>query len=305
MARSPAAITGGVVGARGIGAVHLRELAHAGVGRLLICSRTATQTDADAHAARLGRPVVAASSVEALAEACDFVTICSPNFLHLEHAEACLARGCHVLVEKPLFWVDGTTREKIDVACEAIFERGGGRLAVNYPSARFAEAFMSACGHPGTIREFVFRYQTRGQYHGDAIAVDLLPHAFSLLLEFSPEGPVSVRDLYRGDNAWWAVIDVGATRCRFEFLQDSTAEGSELSFAVDGQVARRIQKVQGDGYAVFLDVPGASAKPVPMENPMTSTILDALSTCLEETSYQDEPARSRSIMRLIASSLLK
>lgn len=298
------AIVGGVIGVRGIGAVHLREIAASGIERLAIASRTASEADAENHARKLGHLVAVAASVEALAEMCDFVSVCSPNALHLDHAAICLDNGCHVLVEKPLFWQDAATQASIEKACDDIFERAEGRLTVNYPTAKFAQAYFAACGRPESVCDFQFSYQTRGGFIGDEIAVDLLPHAFSLFLEFCPFGPVAVRDKRSGENSWSADLEIGDTRCRFEFLQDPQADGSQITFAIDGQPARRVQKPVGDSFEVLLDLPGHAASPFAMENPMSSTIRSAVAICAEGTRYRHEPMRSREIMCLMASSLL-
>jgi hypothetical protein len=305
MPRSLESLRAGVIGPRGIGAVHLRELAALGVGSLVVASKLPDRLDPAALSERLSCPVEVAPSVEALAEAVDFVSICSPNALHLDHARAALARDCHVFVEKPLYWSGKLTPRANAKACREILGEAGGRLSVNYPTACFAEPFIAACGRPARLREFFFRYQTRGAYRGDAIAVDLLPHALSLLREFTPMDTLSVISRESSDKCWYAQLDVTGVRCRFEFVQDPEASESQLSFSLDGQTAERVQVPAGDGFAVGLRIPGVTETPVAMENPMRTTIARALAICASGESVPDEPARSVAIMCLIASSLVE
>ena len=305
MPRKAEALRAGVIGPRGIGAVHLRELAALGVGALTIAARHPERLDPAALTDDLHCPVAVVSSVEALAEASDFVSICSPNALHLDHARAALDRDCHVFVEKPLFWSDALSPDANAAACEDILEKAEGRLSVNYPTACFAVPFIAARGRAERPRDFLFRYQTRGAYRGNAIAVDLLPHAFSLLLEFVPASTLAVILRESSDTTWRAEIDVGGTRCRFEFLQDMAATESDLSFAVDGQTARRVQVPERGGFAVALDLSDVEGSPIKMENPMRTTIARALAACLSETAAKGEPERSARIMRLIASCLVE
>ena len=253
----------------------------------------------------LSQPVDAMASIEALGEAAGFVSICTPNTRYLEHARTLLGHGCHVLVEKPLFWMEDLTRARIADLCVSIFDEAAGRLAVNYPSARFAETFISACGKPKNVTDFWFHYQTRGRYRGDDIAVDLLPHPFSLLLKLRPVAPLTSLVRQAHDNEWRAAFWVGNTGCRIEFLQDPTAKGSSLSIAVNGQRANRIQVADGAGFHVSLELPGIAAEPFAMSNPMSSSIRTALDTCLDGAAFSGEPERTRDIMRLLADTLLE
>lgn len=49
----------------------------------------------------------------------DGVVISSPHVLHFEHASAALARGCHVLVEKPMTTTARDARELVQLATKA------------------------------------------------------------------------------------------------------------------------------------------------------------------------------------------
>ena len=307
MARQAAEICAGVAGAGGIGSVHLREFHIAGIKRLCIAGRgiDSASRAAARFSEQFERPVEAVNSIEALGDSVDFVSICTPNARHLEHARILLNRNCHVLVEKPIFWTENLTRARVADICASIFDEAAGRLAVNHPTEHFAETYNAACGVPKEVTDFSFCYQTRGNYHGDEIAVDLLPHAFSLLLAFRPREPLSLLSRHSSRDEWRATFRVGNTNCRFEFLRDPKADNSSLSFAVNGQRAKRIQIADETGFKVFLDIPGASVVPVTMTNPMSSSIRAALNICLDGGVYCGQQDRTQDIMCLLADTLLE
>ncbi|MBN2752891.1 MAG: Gfo/Idh/MocA family oxidoreductase [Rhodospirillaceae bacterium] len=306
MPRSPKDISSGIVGARGIGAVHLRELVAAGSGTLNIVGQTLENTRATAL--RLSQtyniPVGALASVAKLGAVSDFVSVCSPNALHLEHAHILLAKGCYVFVEKPFFWMNGLTRRRVDDLTHELFDQADGRLCVNYPTAHFAAPFIATCGRPQKLTDFWFRYQTRGNYAGPDIAVDLLPHAFSLLLEFTEGAQVKNLSVQEKEGTWVGTFQMGDTRCVFEFVQAPQATMTDLSFAINGQTAQRIQRTSGAGFQVLLDIPGAIAAPMEITNPMVATIHAAFAVCVKTGRYTDAQELNHNIMKRMAEILI-
>ena len=97
-----AGLCAGVVGL-GLGRHHVAAYAEAeDVARLVICDSDAGRLEA----MREKFPQVAAAYADLgemlQAESPDAVSVITPDHLHREHAEACLAAGAHVLVTKPL-----------------------------------------------------------------------------------------------------------------------------------------------------------------------------------------------------------
>lgn len=86
-----------------------------------------------------------------LAAKLDAVHVCTPHFLHKEHAVACLKAGCHVLTEKPIALTMEDAREMIDTARAC-----GRQLGVIFQN-RYIEGVQEAkrlieSGALGTIR---------------------------------------------------------------------------------------------------------------------------------------------------------
>lgn len=140
----------GIVGAGFIGAVHARS-ARLADGQLIAVTAS-TPESAEVAARRLGAQRAARSGTE-LAEdpEIDVLHICAPNHLHAELTEAALARGKHVICEKPLALDEEQARRVTDLA-----ERSSRLGAVPfvyrfYPMVREARARVAA-GDLGSLR---------------------------------------------------------------------------------------------------------------------------------------------------------
>lgn len=305
---SPAWIAG-VVGARGIGAVHAREIVAGGCAELFVAGRTfaSARESAGRLALQCAIPVHAAADIAGLAaQRPAFISICSPTELHAEHCRQLRASGAFILVEKPMLWQAGLTRQATVDLAKSLFDAADGRLAVNHPTGLLGADYAEAAGWRGPLKQLTFRYRTRGGYRGEMIAVDLLPHALSLLLTLGTAsgtgiGTPSNTDIRRGDDRWNLDADFGAVRCRFEFSQDPALAGSELSFAVNGVEVRREQEAAGGGFKVFLAFAG---RRVEVPNPMSASIQGAIAAARAGRAMTGEAAYSTRIIAMMADLLL-
>lgn len=93
----------GIVGAGGVGRLHVDALRRLGVRVAGVAAATAELAARDAEELGL-EPQAAFASAEALihSPAVSVVHVCTPNALHARHCRAALAAGKHVVVEKPL-----------------------------------------------------------------------------------------------------------------------------------------------------------------------------------------------------------
>ncbi len=135
-----------IVGSGGIARVHATLIEQLGGTVVAVCGRTL------AGAASLGRGQ-AYDDLAALlrAERPDVVHVCSPNFLHAEHAIAALEAGAHTVCEKPL----ATTRDEALRMVQAA-DRSGRVAAVcytyrGYPLIQELRLAVAA-GHFGRLR---------------------------------------------------------------------------------------------------------------------------------------------------------
>ena len=301
--------TSGVVGARGIGAVHAREIVLGGCAELLVAGRNPVSASEMANrlASQYAIPVHAAKDVAALAERKpDFVSVCSPTELHARHCQLLRGSGAFVLVEKPMLWQEGLRRSALMDLARELFDRAEGRLAVNHPTGLLGNNFTDASGWGGPLRRFTFRYRTRGKYHGRMIAVDLLPHALSLLLVLGARsgtdiGAPSRLKIREGSDSWVLEANFGSVKCAFEFAQDQALPGSDLSFSVNGIDVRREQESVGNGFKVFLAFDG---KRIEVPNPMSHSIRRAIAAAREGKPIPGEAEFSVRIVELMAQLLL-
>jgi hypothetical protein len=297
-----------VVGASGIGAAHMRELAAGGCDALLVAGRSPASAAATAGrlSDQLRRPVLAVDGLPQLLERdVDFISICTPTELHVEHCRQLLPTGAFILVEKPFFWVDRVSQSAARKLTDELFGAADGRLAVNHPTGLLAEAYAKAAGALPPLRDFTFKYRTRGRYRGSMIAVDLLPHALSALLTLaeasgSPiDGPSQI-SRREEDNAWRFDFMAGHTRCRFELEQDPAQPGSTLAFVVNGQQVDREQEAVGNSFRVYLTFAG---KRLEVPNPMTASVQRALSAARAGRPMSGEAVYVSKIMTFMAALL--
>lgn len=104
----------GIVGAGGMGTVHRSNYAHIDGCRVAaVVGRT--QQD-EARAREWGLPLYNEVGSMLDSEDIQVVDVCSPTFLHKEHVTAALARGKHVITEKPAALNAADAKEMFDLA---------------------------------------------------------------------------------------------------------------------------------------------------------------------------------------------
>ncbi len=205
-----------------------------------------------------------------------------------------------------MLWQQGLSRQAIVDLAKSLFDAADGRLAVNHPTGLLGANYADVANWHGPLKQLVFRYRTRGGYKGEMIAVDLLPHALSLLLTLGAKSGTEIGmptkiDIRRGDDQWHLDANFGPVHCRFEFSQDPALAGSELAFAVNGVEIRREQEAAGNGFRVFLAFAG---KRVEVANPMSASIQEAIATARAGRAMTGEPAYSTRIVAMMADLLL-
>jgi predicted dehydrogenase len=98
-----------ILGTGMIGAIHRRAALLAG-GHLVGVMSSTPERSAQAAAVWGTDAILSLADLEQLAP--DVVHVCSPNGLHVEHVEAAIAAGAHVICEKPLS-VDSSQAERL------------------------------------------------------------------------------------------------------------------------------------------------------------------------------------------------
>jgi hypothetical protein len=240
-----------LLGARGIGAVHARVLHGLGaeVCALAASSIASARATAVELSARLGRRVEPFGSVEECLDRAgtEAVVIATPVELHSAHLAAAAERGLAILCEKPLCWP-----APMDAAGpSAVRREARTRLLLNLVSAHLVEAVRAELDEPRGDLEFEFH--TLGRVTGEALAVDLLPHAFALLAGLQAlDAPFEELELAFGQHRFEARFRQAGRAVRLDLRADP-AGAKHLAFRVGHQRFTRRQEGSGAAYRLFLE----------------------------------------------------
>src|SRR3954469_13967644 len=140
----------GIAGTGFIGAVHARSARLAGA--TLVGVAASSPESARRAAAALGAERAFESADQLVgADGIDVVHICTPNHLHVPLAEAALAAGKHVILEKPIAMDALTAQAVTDAATEANRIAAVPFVYRYYPTAREARERVRT-GETGPVR---------------------------------------------------------------------------------------------------------------------------------------------------------
>lgn len=295
----------GIVGARrrsqGIGEHIARHLAALGANVVAIVG---TQPDTLAEARdnlcrRHGIEVRGYLDLEAMlaAERLDAVAICSPDACHRQHLRIALARGVHVLCEKPL--VFEPARDSLADARPLVagFAAARRMLMVNqqwpYTLPAFEELYPGVVDQARPPRQLEMLLCPGST--GAAMVPNALPHVLSLLLALAPVGGEACRIEVRGegppeapnslDITFAYVHSQGTTAVRCVFRQGPT-QPRPAGYAIDGYAVRRV--IDATDYSMRLEAVEANARSVPLPDPMSLLLTDFLRRI--ETATVPQPA---------------
>lgn len=240
-----------IFGARGIGMVHARVFQELGAD---VCAVLATNMEgARATAAKLAeqygiRAEPFADLTRLLELPLDAVSVCTPPRFHFQQMMAAFSQGIPVFCEKPLLWTDDPHEREQQL--NAVSQHPQRRLFVNTSNASFLQRVRERLPSTSEIVRFAFEFHTSGPHRGRAIALDLLPHGISLLLRLLGRRRVSDLQVSSSEHACYYRFQYEGCEVEFDFRQ---REGlRDLSFRVNDQAFRRIQRGAGPTYRVFL-----------------------------------------------------
>lgn len=257
-----------ILGARGIGKVHAR------IFNALGCAVYAVLGSRDETARQAAEALREAHGIEArpfadlealLATRPDAISICTPPALHFEQMMAAFTKGIPVLCEKPLLWAEGMTHDRLRNELGRLALNRYRRLHVNTSNASFIDAVADWLPPRDGITTFDFHFHTRGRNKGKAIAMDLLPHALSLLLRLKPRAALEDFTETVEDFAYDCAFRLGDVQVHFDLRSNPVGEKA-FGFAVNDQAFSRIQEGQGESYRVYL-AHEPSGERIPMRDP--------------------------------------
>ena len=244
-----------ILGARGIGKIHSRIFHDLGAS---VC---AVLGSSDESAALATQDLAESFGIEAkpfsslgqlLQEPLDAVSICTPANLHFEQIVAALDARAVVFCEKPLFWEDNLSLEKVESNLDILERHPNRKLFVNTSNTIFTDIVRDKLGELKQVKSFTFKFYTQGQYRGNNIAVDLLPHGISLLLRLFGLRDITNYSSEISEYSYQASFMYGSQcRVNFDFREEPNVEKA-LTFSVDGHEFCRFQEGRGAAYHVSL-----------------------------------------------------
>lgn len=244
-----------ILGARGIGKVHARIFHDLGasVRAVLGSSEETASLAAQDLAESFGieaKPFY--SFGQLLQEPLDAVSVCTPADMHFEQMLAAFDAGVAVFCEKPLFWEENLSPEKVGRQLDILERHPNRTLFVNTSNTVFADTVRVKLGALEQAKSFTFKFHTRGRYRGNNIAVDLFPHGASLLLRLFGLRDLAAYSREVSDYSYQASFMYGpACRVKFDFHEGPDVEKA-LIFSVDGNEYHRVQEGQGATYQAYL-----------------------------------------------------
>ena len=244
-----------VLGARGIGQVHARVFNHFNVD---ICAVLGSSPATAKHAASqlnksLGIISQPYSDFETLINEArpTAVSICTPPECHFSQILMAFENRIPVFCEKPLIWGKDFAPETMEQNLSTIGKHPNRRLFVNTSNAAFMESVLETLGRPKEVKYFSFKFFTQGHYMGKEIAIDLLPHGFSLLLKLLEAREITCLSEDIQNHLYGCKFKYGDCEVDFEFREQPDGP-KNFTFTIDHREFTRIQKGQGNTYRVFL-----------------------------------------------------
>jgi hypothetical protein len=243
-----------VIGAAGIGRIHIREFLAAGAEVVGILGSTpkSTKLRAEELSDEFNLKLRAFCNLEELINSgLKAVSICSPPETHLGILEQTLESNLYVFCEKPLFWQSNRSKSFVSKTLTNLIKKADGRLLVNTSNAWFMETYKSLTPNYKKPKKFHLKFYTNGPYRKEGIGLDLLPHGLSFLLEMGCKGKIDTLKVEAKHNEFMCQFNLDGVHSNFDFRENESCP-KELSFVIDGIEVKRIQKFENREYSVFL-----------------------------------------------------
>lgn len=225
----------GVIGVGYLGRFHAQKYRQLPGSKLMGVADVVRET-AERVAAELGVPVYA--DFRALLDRVDAVSIAVPTPMHFDIAQACLDRGIHVLVEKPITTTVAEAQALVDLA-----ERRRCVLQVGHLE-RFNPAIVAAARILKTPRFVESHRLAPFKQRGTDVSVvlDLMIHDIDLIEELVG-APIKAIDA-SGSAIFSGDLDIANARIRFANGCVANTTASRVSLKQE----RKIRIFQDDAY---------------------------------------------------------
>lgn len=208
----------------------------------------------------------------------DAVSVCTPPHLHFDHIFEALNRKLPVFCEKPMFWSKNISEEKIENSLNLLQKHPNRYVLVNTSNAELIKNVRHKLPYClEQIDSFSFKFNTHGGYRRQEIAVDLLPHALSLLFELFGNRPLKELREQVSETEYKCQFTIDQCFVSFDLSQNKN-EKKMLAFAVNGQRFLRLQRGNGNAFEVALQN-CTSNEIITIQNPLEKYISDFIRHC--------------------------
>ena len=292
-----------ILGASGIGRVHARLYHKLGAAVIAILCKSdvkAKKVAADLKST-FGIVVNPSSDINRiLEEDLDAISICTPPALHLQQIIAAFDKNIPVFCEKPLFWKKGYGSKEVMEKLKVLQRHPNRKLFVNTSNTVFIDAINKQIGTVDFSKNFTFEFYTNGPLQGLDIAIDLLPHGFSLLLHIFGKRKISKLNWTVGRNNFFCEFMYGGCNVSFDFREDINGP-RHLLIGLDSKRFRRIQEGRGVSYKVHLMDEDTNER-IPSIDPFEVYISEFIDYCSRQGKHLPDGFNTASLnMKLMAS----
>ena len=111
------------------------------------------------------------------------ISICSPYEFHLKYLLKLKNSKSAFIVEKPFFWINGVSEKNLLRQTNFFLKTLKKKIIINLPMVSLVNQLKNKKSIIRNITKLKFCYFTRGKNQYNKIAIDLLPHAISFILQ--------------------------------------------------------------------------------------------------------------------------
>ena len=268
----------GIIGARGIGKIYLREILNLGVKKIFLLGRSYKNTlkiKSELDKSLSSRIIACKSLKELKRRKPDFVCICAPTDTHLGFIEEFLKTKTKLLVEKPLFDLGKLSLQEVQSKINLVLNNYSNKLITNLPLIEYTKSLKSKFNiNQKGIKSVYFKYYTSGKNTYQDIAIDLLPHSLSFLLFFFSIKTNDIKINYRKmkKDTWKISFSFQKIKCFFDFNQNTNRGKSILKISLNNRNFLRVQKKNITRYIKNEEYIRSGKLIKKIENPMSKSI---------------------------------
>ncbi len=296
----------GIIGARGIGKIYLREILDLGAKKIFILGKSyqnSLRIKSELDDGLTSKVTACKSLKELKKKETDLICICTPTNTHLTFIREFLKTKTKLLVEKPLFDIKKFSLREIQNKTNLVFNNYSNKVITNLPLIEYTNSLKSKFKiTQSKIKYINFKYYTSGKNTYENIAIDLLPHSLSFLLSFFKVKTKDIIINYRKmrKDIWTISFSFHKVECLFDFNQNINRKKSILKVSLNNQTFQRIQKKNTSRHIKNNEFIKCGKLIKKIENPMSKSIKRNLKKLIKKKVSKKDVELQKSLILLSA-----